>query len=103
VDLFNSPSTLALDRHGGAPSREECLVLQLSHSDSLWGIDESCDIEEICFFVDFWNTAVISDEVIFISGDGCLDQTFLLIVKLMYYNTRNGRAYPRRLAIVREL
>lgn len=77
MNLLDSSRSRTLDRHYIALSREDTLVLQLLHRDSLWAIDQSFDVEEIRILVDLRNPAVISDEVIFVSGDWSGNESIL--------------------------
>lgn len=73
MDLLNSSCAGTLDGYSGALSGKEFFVLQLFHRDPLRRIDQPSDIEKVSILIDFWNTAMISDEVIFISCDSRFD------------------------------
>ncbi len=65
MNLFNPPGARALNRNYVALSRKLALVFQVLHRNPLQVINYSSD--EINFFVDFGDAAVVTQEMIFVA------------------------------------
>lgn len=81
TDLLNPAGAGALERDDVGLAREESLILEVGEGQTLGFIDETANVEEELLWVNLGNSAVVSDEEIFVVGDFLFNKALLVDVR----------------------